>query len=256
MKDKAAPIAVFDSGVGGISVLRELVRLMPNENYIYYGDSANAPYGTRPMEEIRELTLHAAELMLAQGAKALVVACNTATSAAVRIMRGMYPDLPIVGIEPALKPAVLAYPGGRIAVMATDMTLKQNKFHALFERYRSQATIITVPATEIVPFVERGELEGAELEALIRHILDTRLDAPVDGIVLGCTHFPFVRPVIEKVEPGSQIFDGGNGTAREARHRLVLQELLNPSCEPGDIEIQNSCGSGEKIMLCYQLLDS
>lgn len=256
MKDKTAPIAVFDSGVGGISVLRELVRLMPGENYIYYGDSANAPYGTRPTEEIRDLTLQAAELLLAQGAKALVVACNTATSAAVRLMRGMYPDLPIVGIEPALKPAVLAYPGGRIAVMATNMTLKQNKFHDLLKRYQDQASIITVPASEIVPYVERGELGGPGLETLIRHILDTRLDAPVDGIVLGCTHFPFVRSVIEKVEPGSRIFDGGNGTAREARRRLALQNLLNPSDEPGDIEIQNSSGSAEKIILCYQLLDA
>lgn len=256
MERKNAPIAVFDSGVGGISVLRELVQLMPNENYIYLGDSANAPYGTRPVEEIRALTLANVAVLLEQGAKALVVACNTATSAAVRILRGMYPDLPIVGIEPALKPAALHHPGGCIAVLATKMTLRQEKFAALLEHYRSQAGIIPVPASELVEYVERGELDSPALFALVKHILATHLDTPADAIVLGCTHFPFVRPVIERAAPHTVIYDGGNGTAREARRQLSVMGLINPSSEPGSIEIQNSSGSPEKIMLCYQLLDS
>lgn len=256
MKQKNAPIAVFDSGVGGISVLRELVQLMPNENYIYLGDSANAPYGTRPVEQIRALTLANVEYLLEQGAKALVVACNTATSAAVRILRGMYPELPIVGIEPALKPAALHHPGGRVAVMATQMTLRQEKFAALLEHYRSQAEIIPVPASELVEFVERGELDSSALLAQVRHILSSHLDAPADAIVLGCTHFPFVRPVIEQAAPHTVIYDGGNGTARETRRQLSVMELANPSAEPGAIEIQNSSGDPEKIMLCYQLLDT
>lgn len=256
MKQKNAPIAVFDSGVGGISVLRELVELMPNENYLYLGDSANAPYGTRPVEDIRALTLANVEILLEQGAKALVVACNTATSAAVRILRGMYPDLPIVGIEPALKPAALHHPGGRVAVLATNMTLQQEKFAALLEHYRSQAEIIPVPASELVEYVERGEFDSPALFSLIKHILDSHLDAPADAIVLGCTHFPFVRTVIERAAPRTVIYDGGNGTAREARRQLSVMGLMNPSSEPGSIEIQNSSGDPEKIMLCYRLLDA
>ena len=153
MDDKLAPIGVFDSGVGGISVLRELVRLMPGENFIFYGDSANAPYGTRPLDEIRELSMVVAEYLISRGVKALVVACNTATSACVRILRNKYPDMPIVGLEPAVKPATLSHPGGNIAILATEMTLKQPKFNALMDRYKDQAHLIPVPASELVEFV-------------------------------------------------------------------------------------------------------
>ena len=135
MDDKLAPIGVFDSGVSWMSVLRELVRLMPGENFIFYGDSANAPYGTRPLDEIRELSMVVAEYLISRGVKALVVACNTATSACVRILRNKYPDMPIVGLEPAVKPATLSHPGGNIAILATEMTLKQPKFNALMDRY-------------------------------------------------------------------------------------------------------------------------
>ena len=136
---KRQPIGVFDSGVGGISVLRELIRVMPNENYIYLGDSKHAPYGTKPLETVRELTFENARLLLAQGAKGLVVACNTATSAAVRLMRSTYPQLPIVGIEPALKPAALQKEHPRVLVMATPMTVQQEKFRQLMARYEEKA---------------------------------------------------------------------------------------------------------------------
>ena len=138
-------IGVFDSGVGGISVLRELIKVMPNENYLYFGDSEHAPYGTKTLEEVRALTIENVQALLGKGAKSIVVACNTATSAAVAVLRKMYPDLPLVGIEPAIKPAVLACPGQRVVVMATPMTLCQEKFQKLMQKYEENAQIIPLP---------------------------------------------------------------------------------------------------------------
>ena len=135
MSKKTNPIAVFDSGVGGISVLRELVKILPNEDYIYYGDSKNAPYGMKDKETVKQLTIDAAEYLFAQGAKGLVVACNTATSAAVKALRELYPDIPIVGIEPAVKPAATLKPNCRVLVMATPMTIREEKFQNLMARY-------------------------------------------------------------------------------------------------------------------------
>ena len=143
-------IAVFDSGVGGISVLKSLVEVMPNEDFIYYGDSANAPYGTKTLEQVRALTC----------AKGLVVACNTATSAAVRILREQYPDVPIVGIEPAVKPAMLFMENPRVLVMATPMTIREEKLKKLMDRYRHLGEIIPLPCPGLMNFVERGDLYG------------------------------------------------------------------------------------------------
>ena len=155
------PIGVFDSGVGGISVLRELVAQMPNENYIFFGDSKNAPYGTKTLEEVQQLTCADAEYLLSRGVKALVVACNTATSAAIRILREKYADMPVIGIEPALKPAVRAGGHPRVLVMATPMTLREEKFHALMQRFESDAEILRLPCPGLVEYVEQGVLEGA-----------------------------------------------------------------------------------------------
>ena len=145
-----AAIGVFDSGVGGISVLRELVAQMPNENYIFFGDSKNAPYGTKTLEEVQKLTCADAEYLLSRGVKALVVACNTATSAAIRILREKYADMPVIGIEPALKPAVHAGGHPRVLVMATPMTLREEKFHALMQRFESDAEILRLPCPGLV----------------------------------------------------------------------------------------------------------
>ena len=149
-------IGVFDSGVGGISVLRHLWRLMPGERFIYYGDSANAPYGTRTREEVKCLSLAVAEKLMSRGLKALVVACNTATSAAIGDLRERYPDLIVVGIEPALKLAADRFPGGGIGVMATPMTLREEKFARLMHRYESECSIYKIPAPRLVEIVEHG----------------------------------------------------------------------------------------------------
>ena len=157
MIQKTNPIAVFDSGMGGISVLKEMTRLMPEEDFIYFGDSVNAPYGTKSLEEIRRLTIgHIRYFIEEKSAKAIAVACNTATSAAVRILREMYPDVPLVGVEPAIKPAVNACPNARILVMATPRTLAEEKFHNLEHIYEEQASIYPLPCPGLMEFVERG----------------------------------------------------------------------------------------------------
>ena len=157
MNQKSDYIGVFDSGVGGISVLRQLKKLLPNERFLYYGDSANAPYGKRPSCEVQVLTLAAVEKMMTYGLKALVIACNTATSVAIRTLREKYHDLIVIGIEPALKPAVDQFPGGKIGVMATDVTLGEEKFNALLQRFADSADIVKIPAPGLVELVESGK---------------------------------------------------------------------------------------------------
>ena len=252
---KGRPIGVFDSGVGGISVLRELIGVMPCENYIYLGDSKNAPYGTKSLEMVRELSFANARMLLEQGAKGLVVACNTATSAAVRLMRGMYPDLPIVGIEPALKPAALQKEHPRVLVMATPMTVHQEKFRQLMARYEQKAEIFPLPCPGLMEFVEAGDLESDRLRSFLQELLGPYLDKQLDSVVLGCTHYPFARRMIRQIVGEKvTIFDGGEGTAREMRRRLAAADLLNPSQEPGWVRFENSVATQEELDLCERLL--
>lgn len=247
MDKRQCPIGVFDSGLGGISVLRELAALMPQENFIFYGDSKHAPYGTKTLEEVQALTCADAEYLTAQGVKALVVACNTATSAAIQILRERYADMPVIGIEPALKPAVLAKKHPRVLVMATPMTLREEKFRQLMEKYEAQAQILPLPCPGLVEFVERGELDSPALEVFLRELFAEYLVHPVDCVVLGCTHYPFVREMIQKILGADVlIFDGGAGTARETQRRLEECDLLNLSQEQGTVVLQNS--TGEKKM--------
>lgn len=253
---KQRPIGVFDSGVGGISVLRELVALMPNENYIFYGDSGNAPYGTKTLSEVQRLTCADAEYLLGQGVKALVVACNTATSAAIRILRAQYPDIPVIGIEPALKPAVMAKENPRVLVMATPMTLREEKFRLLMERFEKRATILPLPCPGLVEFVERGELESPGLERFLTELFAQYREQPVDCVVLGCTHYPFVKPMVQKVlGEHVLVFDGGAGTARETKRQLQERGQLNPSAQKGTVVLQNSLASEEMIQLEQALLE-
>lgn len=252
---KEQPIGVFDSGVGGISVLQELIRIMPNEDYIYLGDSKNAPYGTKPLETVRRLTFENVKLLLDQGAKGLVVACNTATSAAVRLMRGMYPDLPIVGIEPALKPAALQKEHPRVLVMATPMTVQQEKFRQLMARYEDKAEIYPLACPGLMEFIEAGDLESERLHDFLAALLGPYLDKGLASIVLGCTHYPFAKKMIRSIVGDAvSIFDGGEGTAREMRRRLAALDLLNPSGKPGEVRFENSVATEAELALCRRLL--
>jgi glutamate racemase len=247
-----APIAVFDSGVGGISVLRHLLRLMPGENYLYYGDSANAPYGSRTTEDVRRLTLAAAEKLTQRDIKALVIACNTATAAAVQDVRSKYPELIVIGIEPALKLAADHYPGGRIGVMATEVTLREEKFDTLLHRFDDNCTVVKIPAPGLVQRIEAGDTDSPETEQLLRDILREHI-GKLDALVLGCTHYPFAAKAISRIlGPEVRLLDGGDGTARETKRRLEEACLLEEG--DGEVTIINSAGNPEMIRISKELL--
>ncbi len=257
MLKKTDPIAVFDSGMGGISVFREIYKLMPNEDYIYYGDSANAPYGTKSVEKVRELTIgHVKRFIEKDHVKAIAIACNTATSAAVRTLREMYPDIPLVGVEPAIKPAVNSSEHPVIVVMATPRTLQEEKFHNLEHLYEDQATIFPLPCPGLMEYVERGILEGPELEQFLHGLLDPYLDKGITGIVLGCTHYPFVKDTIQKIAgPDVTMFDGSLGTAKELKRRIEEADLLQDNDHQGTVHFYNSSDNPERLALSKTLFN-
>ena len=253
MNAKKEYIAVFDSGVGGISVLRHLRRELPKENFLYFGDSANAPYGTRPTEEIRALTLAAAEMLMARGLKALVIACNTATAAAIEALREKYPDTIVIGIEPALKPAADRFPGGAVGVMATPATLREEKFARLLDRFSRKCRVVKLPAAGLVELVEAGKADSAEALALLEPLLAPHR-GQLQAVVLGCTHYPFAaRAISTLLGPDTLLLDGGPGTAKETRRRLEAAGLLNDG--PGELIIENSLNCPDTIALCRALLE-
>ena len=248
-------IAVFDSGVGGISVLRHLMRHLPGERFLYYGDSANAPYGSRTTEEVRQLTLAAAKKLTTEyPIKALVIACNTATAAAVIQVRETYPDLIVIGIEPALKVAADHFPGGRIGVMATEVTLREEKFDILLHRFDEDCTITKIPAPGLVQLIEAGKVDAEETDALLKEILADHI-GKLDALVLGCTHYPFAAKAISRVL-GNQtvLLEGGDGTARETRRRLAEADLLEEG--PGEVRILNSAQDEAMIRMSWDRLKS
>ena len=249
------PVAVFDSGLGGVSVLRELIRVMPNEDFYYYGDSLHAPYGTKSPEEVRELTISHTKEFLSMGVKGVVIACNTATSAAVRSLRQMYPEVPIVGIEPAVKPAVEKYPQGDILVMATPVTIREEKLRHLIETYGGNANVMSLACPGLMDFVEAGNIDSPEIYGFLRDLLYPYL-GKIDGVVLGCTHYPFVRKAIQEIlGPDVEIFDGGEGTAKEMKRRLMVADLLCKNAQKeGKICFENSNKSQEKEALFWRLL--
>ena len=244
IKKKDLPIGVFDSGLGGISVLKELMHLMPEEHYLYFGDSANAPYGSRTTEEVRVLTLNAAAMLYERGIKALVVACNTATAAAITQIREEYPNLIVVGIEPALKMATDRFPRGHVGIMATQVTLREEKLEHLVCRF-PDATVEKIPAPGLVELVEQGKAESGETETLLRKIL-LPYAGQLDAIVLGCTHYPFVRKAVQKILGADvQVLDGGAGTARQTCRLLEERNLRRTGT--GSLKMENSSGKQELL---------
>ena len=250
MHTKKEYIGVFDSGVGGISVLRELVKLMPNERYLYFGDSANAPYGAKTTAQVRELTMAAAEHLLERGVKALVIACNTATAAAITDLREKYPNEIIIGIEPAVKLAADSCSGGRIGVMATAVTLREEKFNHLLERF-PDVQVHPICPTELVSLIEKGASEE-EMERYLRPVLEDYV-GKLDAVVLGCTHYPFAAKVIGKIlGETTRLLDGGEGTARETKRRLVEKDLLFEG--PGEVQMENSSADAALLHRAMELL--
>ena len=243
-------IGFFDSGVGGISVLHEARRLMPNEHFLFYGDNLHAPYGPRPLAEIRALSAAGIDLLLSRGVKAIVIACNTATSAYAEIVRAAHPELPIVGMEPALKPAHFARHGGKVIVLATDATLRLEKFERLMSLYGDE--VITVVGRGLVELVESGRARAPEAQIQLEALLNPYSPMQIDAVVLGCTHFPFLREPIQRLFPGAEIFDGRLGTARRLEY-LLDQDGLRSDDSPGSVEYESS-GGPEAVALMKRLM--
>lgn len=234
------PVGVFDSGVGGLSVLREIRRQLPAEDLIYVADSAHAPYGERSPQEIVDRAVAISEALLEQRAKAIVVACNTATGAAVQFLRGRY-ALPIVAMEPALKPAVASSRSGVVAILATSRTLASHKFVQLLGSHGGSAEVLVQPCPGLVERVEKGDLTGAVTRALLQGYLEPLLRKGADTIVLGCTHYPHLRGLIEAIAgPGVVVVDSGAAVARQLGRRLVEAGLLRNAEKPGKERILTS----------------
>ncbi len=249
MADRNSPIGVFDSGVGGIGTLAALRRELPGERFLFFGDTANAPYGTKSRAEVMACVNRIMENLLRRDVKAVVIACNTATAVAAAELRAVH-TLPIIGIEPALKPAHELRQGGSILVLATPMTLKLEKFRALYDRYGEGA--IPLPCPGLMELVEREADDEAR-----RYLLE--LFAPydltkVDAVVLGCTHYVFLRPVLAEILPASvRVLDGNEGTARQLRRVLTAQNLLADG--EGAVTLETSGDPATVLPVMQRLLE-
>lgn len=241
-----APIGVFDSGLGGLSVLREIRQLLPHEDLLYVADSAHVPYGDKPESHIRIRSLALARFLYSQGAKAIVVACNTATAAAVSLLREELP-VPVIGMEPALKPAVAATRSGVVGVLATVGTLASARFAALLARYAGDVEVITQPCPGLVEQVELGDLDGPLTQALIRRYTVPLLARGADTLILGCTHYPFLQQVIAEVAgPDVSLIHTGPAVARQVQRVLASNSMLCPEGHTGQ---EQFWASGECSLL-------
>ena len=225
-----APIGIFDSGVGGLSIAIEIARHLPNEHIIYYADTANVPYGPRDDQNIRELTAHAIEWLYRKGCKVAVVACNTASAFSLDYLREHYGEnFPIIGLVPALKPAVLQTTTKTVAVLATPATFRGNLIKDVVERFAIPANVTVLPITclDLVPFVEAGEQMSEACLTTLQKILQPAVDQQADYLVLGCTHYPFLKPAIQHIFAEKlKLIDSGQAVARQTSRILIKNELL------------------------------
>ena len=235
-----APIGIFDSGLGGLSVAREIHALLPGEDLLYLADSAWCPYGGRPLPEIQQRAHDLSEQLLAAGAKIIVVACNTATIAAVESLRATYP-VGFVGMEPAVKPAVAATRSGVVGILATGAALSGEKFHQLVARHAAGVRVITQPCPGLVEQVEIGELTSATTESLVRRYVEPLIGQNADVLVLGCTHYPLLRGMIQTVAgPAVQLVDTGAAVARQVARVLEKDHALNPRASDGSLRVRST----------------
>ncbi|MCW5521101.1 glutamate racemase [Aureitalea sp. L0-47] len=236
----AQPIGIFDSGVGGTSIWKEIHQLMPMENTIYLADSKFAPYGNKPREDIVRLSIKNTEKLIDMGAKIIVVACNTATTNAISILRANY-DLPFVGIEPAIKPAALKSKTGRIGILATRGTLSSALFSQTSEAFASDIKVVEVVGEGLVPLIENGQLDSSELHTLLIKYLDQMIEAKIDYLVLGCSHYPYLIPKLREMLPKNvTIIDSGAAVARQTKNLLQKHNLLNTETSTPSLEFYSN----------------
>lgn len=252
------PIAVFDSGVGGLSVLRYLRELLPGERLLYLADQAHVPYGPRPAVEVQQFCEAAVHFFLSRRAKLILIACNTATAAALGYLRETFAGLPFVGMEPAVKPGANATRSGKVGVLATAGTFDSQRYTGLMERYARDVTLYQNPCLGLVELIEAGQLETPETDELLRDCLQPMLDAGVDTLVLGCTHYPFVAPAISRIAgPQVTLIDPAPAVVRQTARLLEQHGLLSANTTPAFVQAYTT-GSPDRLALQVQqlLLDS
>lgn len=242
-----APIGVFDSGVGGLSILAELRRQLPNENLIFLADQAHVPYGPRPLDEVRTFSHAITRYLLDRGAKIIVVACNTASAAALHELRAANPETPFIGMEPAVKPAAETTRSGIVGVLATPATFQGALYASVVERFANGVMVMQDTCEGLVAQIEAGEANSPETRRILQSALVPMLAQGIDTIVLGCTHYPFVIPLIQEiVGPGVRVIDPAPAIARQTKRVLERQTTRNPTSEPGGIAYATS-GSPRKL---------
>jgi len=232
----STPIGVFDSGVGGISIWKEIHQLLPFENTLYLADSKHAPYGNKSQDEIISLSIKNTEFLIERGCKLIVIACNTATTNAMSILRNTF-DIPLIGIEPAIKPAALKTMNKSIGILATKGTLSSQLFHQTSGAFASDIKVTEVVGEGLVPLIEKGLINSPETVFLLKKYLQPMLDAQVDYIVLGCSHYPFLIPQLKKLLPKNiKIIDSGAAVARHTKALLENKNLLNTQKAPPSLQ--------------------
>ncbi len=228
------PIGIYDSGVGGLSVLREVRGLLPAEDLIYVGDQAHVPYGLRDMQEIQQLTKGVTRFLLDQDCKLIVIACNTASAAGLNLMREKYPQVPFVGMEPAVKPAAEQTHSGKVGVLATPTTFSGQLYASVVERFAHDVQLFTSTSPGLVAQIEKGNLDTPKTRKILEQALLPMLQKGVDTLVMGCTHYPFVIPAIERITAGkARVIDPAPAVARQVQRVLGQQNLLNAAAQPG-----------------------
>jgi len=255
LSDSRNIIGVLDSGVGGLSVWRAIRSLLPAQPAIYIGDQAHVPYGTRQLEEVREFTHEIVRFLLEQGAKLIVVACNTASVAALQGLRQFYPQIPFVGMEPAVKPAAEQTHSGTVGVLATAATFQTTMYASVVERFAQGVTILEDPCIGLVSQIEKGNLEGDETRRILEKALHPMLEQGVDTIVMGCTHYPFVIPLIQQIAgPGVRVIDPAPAIARQVKRMLEVNGILEQGDSPAPVRLITTGDVQQFSQLIRQLI--
>jgi len=241
MSQQNQPIGVFDSGVGGLSVLRAMRQLMPEEPVIYFGDQGHVPYGPRPMQQVRDFSEGITRFLLNQGTKLIVVACNTASAAALHYLRDKFPHISFVGMEPAVKPAAEHTQSGLVGVLATPATFQGALYASVLERFANGVQVLQHTCPGLVGQIEKGDLEGDDTRAILEDALRPMLDRGIDTVVLGCTHYPFVIPLIEQIVGASvRVIDPAPAVAKQAKRLLEAARMKRPSGGLAEVQLYTS----------------
>lgn len=253
MTAPAQPIGIFDSGVGGLSIAAAVQRLLPHEAIVYFADTAHFPYGSRSEDDVRALACAATERLLSHGVKLVVVACNTASSVALTLLRDRYP-IPFVGVVPGVKPATLTTANGRVAVLATEATFQTSVFAELVQQFAEGVDVTCQVCPDLVALVERGDAAGPEADRRLHQYIDPLIAAGVDTLVLGCTHYAFLRDAIQRVAgPSVQVIDTAPAVAQQVHRMLQRDGLCNPSAVDGEVTMLCSGPAAPFLALAARL---